>query len=147
MQIEDQEFPDDALGLLASDNSLLGAPSWRFMRFSVCPEALARHGLHRLRKAEWRLQLERPEVAVALGEVWASVYVGEQPGIAMAPAVDDSGYIIVRDLLRTLTARAAVACVLRLAPCGLVLIIALRPPGSRLHGTTRHSDLHSSMLL
>ena len=128
MQIVDQDLSDDAIGLLTSDSSVLGAPRWRFMRLTHQLEWLTRHGLHRLTKAQWRIQLARPEVVGALDEVWASAYVGELPGIPMAPAVDDGGSIVVRDIVRSLTARAAIRCVLRLAPLGLVLVLLTRPP-------------------
>ena len=107
-----QPFPGDALGLLASDNGVLGAPRWHFMRQSQHIVCLTERGLHRLTRAQWLLQLSRPEVATVLDNVWTSVYVGETSGIAMAPVADDEGHILCRDILRSLTACAAIRCVL-----------------------------------
>ena len=58
-----QPFPDDALGLLASDNGVLGAPRWRFMRQSQQVACLKEGGLYRLTRAQWLHQLSRPEIA------------------------------------------------------------------------------------
>ena len=123
-----QPFPDDALGLLASDNGVLGAPRWRFMRQSHQVACLKESGLHRLTRAQWLHHLSRPEIATIFDEVWTSVYVTEACGIAMVPAADDQELIVCRDIVRSLTARAAVKCALLLAPHGFVLALATRPP-------------------
>ena len=123
-----QPFLGDALGLLSSDNGVLGATRWRFMKLSQQIPCLTEGGLHRLTRAQWLLQLSRPEVARVLDEVWTSFYVGEASGIAMAPVANDEGRILCRDIVRSLTSRAAVKCALLLAPLGFVLALATRPP-------------------
>ena len=122
-----QEFSDDTMGLLTSDSSVLGGPPWRFMRLTQQLEVFTHLGIHRLTKAQWRDKLALPAVAGALYEVWASVYLGELPGIPMAPVVDDDGNIAVRDIVRFLDKTEAVQCWERLAPLGLILLLLIRP--------------------
>ena len=121
------DFPEHAFGLLASDSGILGAARWRFMRFSDEAEWLVNNGLTRRTKAQWREQLAQKEASAALDYIWEAVFVGALPGITMAPAEDVEGHIVVRDMLRSLTRRAAINCVLRLAPLNLVLTLAIRP--------------------
>ena len=70
-----KHFPDDALGLLASDNGVIGAPRWRFMRQSHQVPCLTESGLHRLTRAQRLHHLSRLEIATIFDEVWTSVYV------------------------------------------------------------------------
>lgn len=123
-----EEFPENALGVLSSDNGTLGAPRWRFMRLSDQAQWLTDNGLARVTRAQWHEHLAQEDVSSALDYIWESVYVGELPGIPMAAAEDVDGRIIVRDIFRTITPQAAIRCVLRLAPLNLVLTLAMRPP-------------------
>ena len=123
-----EPFPGDALGLLASDNGVLGAPRWRFMRQSHEVACLQESGLHRLTRAQWLQNISRPEIATIFDEVWASVFVTDACGIAMVPTANDQELIVCRDVVRSLTARAAVKCTLLLAQHGFVLALASRPP-------------------
>ena len=135
------DFPEHALGLLASDSGILGAARWRFMRLSDEAEWLIQNGLTRRTKSRWREQLSQEEVSAALDYIWEEVFVGTMPGITMAPAEDVEGHIVVRDMLRSLTRRAAINCVLRLAPLNLVLTLAIRPRREQRQVLTEnHSD-------
>ena len=124
-----QEFSDDTMGLLSSGSNVLGGPPWHFMRLTQqrALEKFPQLGIHRLTKAQWREKLALPAVAGALCEVWASVYLGELPGIPMAPVVDDDGNIAVRDIVRCFDKPEAVQCCERLAPLGLILLLLIRP--------------------
>ena len=91
---------------------------------SVEPNWITSRGLCRLTKAQWIYR--QTEIAEALDEVWTHVYTNEA-GIPMVPTSDSQDRIVVRETLHTLSARAAVACILRLLPWDLALTLAIRP--------------------
>ena len=130
-------FGNDVHGVLASDDGILGAPRWRFMKLETNVQGLADAGCATATRGFWLALLGHSERRRCLHELWCTVYSPYASGVpgtvAMSASQDATGRVIARPCERSLSVSVARRLHRGLRKAGLCLLVlrsvpkALRP--------------------